>query len=246
MSINLIGEFDWRPNLSVSAEIALMRAGRTQQRDLWMPGTRDFDAVASAEPKDRVVPCPTFGHFVGTILSQGPSSITRMNVFTHGRPGLIAFRGTITQGTLAANVTMLTNGGPGGAQQMISLDRHVLTLMEDPTRTFTLPGRAQSFTISDIRSRFTPNAFIYFYVCNSGSDRSLLQQFANVFRIWALGFRSRIAYCPVWTDRPPAPPSIDRGHVDLRRCGTLNPGTFYHIAPDAARAGGEIITCIPA
>jgi len=245
MPINIIGVFEWEPRLTVRDEIALIQAGSAQRSDLWMPGTRDFDAVASVDRKDKVFECPTFGHFVATILLQGPKSITRMNVFTHGNPGLIAFGGKITQGSLAADVTMNVNGGPIRAAGMISLDKHVLTLMEEPGRTFTVPGNPKSFTVADIRSRFTSNAFIYFYVCKSGSDRALLQHFANVFRIWALGFKSRVAYCPVWTDQPPAPPTIDRAHIDLRRCGNLKPKTFYGIAPDAAKIAHEIITCIP-
>ncbi|MCI0529184.1 MAG: hypothetical protein L0Y56_17245 [Nitrospira sp.] len=57
----------------------------------WHPGTDTWQAVYGSNS----IVTGSFGQFLGIIEKQKPESIHRINVFSHGSRGLIAFSGRI-------------------------------------------------------------------------------------------------------------------------------------------------------
>jgi len=61
-----------------------------------------------------------------------------------------------------------------------------------------------------LQDRFTSNAQIVLFLCNSGSDPELLQAVADAFHVIVRGFSQQVWVCPEW-DKVPGLPRINRG-----------------------------------
>jgi len=215
--INVIGSFDWDPPLKNSQqEVQLMIENK------WEPGSKDFEAVAG-----KSILCKSFLQFLGVILNQKPKSVGRINVFTHGNSDLIAFKGRLVPRTTMTDVMLELSQG----LDLKALDMQALDLINDTNRWFQVERNPTKYTITDIRSRFTDNAIIFFYSCHSGLDSQFLQAIANTFQIMVDGFKPAIAYCPKYSGNPPL---IDRKHIGIKDCSVYQTTNFYELAPYAA------------
>jgi len=224
--LNITGTFKWTPNLSLTQEIAQLVKGQ------WDPGTEDFAKVAGNS-----VACQTFRDMLGTILTQPPGTVDRVNVFTHANPGVIAFAGDIVPRTTMVDVIMTVNSSPG----LLSLDALALANLNTPGMFFQIGTNPRKYTLADVRARFTGNALIVFYACRSGGDPKLLQGTADTLGVMVDGFRVPVAYCPSYTQTPP---TIDRKHIGLQACNVFQTDNFYTLLPTAV-SRQWLISCSP-
>jgi hypothetical protein len=214
--INIIGDFNWSPRLSLAQEVAQLQKGGNN----WAPATADFQAVAG-----NAMLASDFGEFLGAILVQRPHSIRRINVFTHAdnHPPEIAFGGDIRMTPTRADVMLNVNAG----SNLISLDDQALNFLNTPGSNFSLVKQPlKKFTLKDVRERFTDDASIFFLACHTGSDPAFLQRVADTFRVTAVGFTPAIVYCPRFTTQPP---TIDRRHIGLSSCARGDTANFHRL-----------------
>jgi hypothetical protein len=222
--LNLVSDFRWDPPQSLTSEIALMR-----KKGLWEPTTPDFRAVAGASS----VLCSSFLEALGAILKRGKGSVDRLNIFTHGNPDLIAFKGRVQPGAFSSDVWF---DRPAG--DMTNMSRVSLATLRDPLKYFVVKGLVGHQTLADVRARFTAHAVIFIYSCKAGTDGGFLQDIANTFRVMVVnGFTVRIAYCPRFTDR-----TIDRKHFGVADtaypCASPSVSDNYLWLPPYAAARG--------
>lgn len=185
----MAGDFSWNPSITAAEEIAELSGGR------WSPSKDDFAAV----PGGSVPVAPSFGHFLGAILSAADGSIGRVNVFTHGDRSLIAFSGHIEKRSVSrADVFLDTNVPP---DNLTAMDPVAMNNLNQPGVTFQAPQPIRGkkdFTVSDVRKKFAPGSIMVFYACHSSQDPAFLKASAQFFQIRVFGFNDFIAY------RPPA------------------------------------------
>jgi len=233
LEINVVGTFDFVPPLSLRDETALLmrQANQTSAlgRDLWVPGTKDFAAVA----KDAVV-CTSFGDVLATLLTKPEGSVGRLDIFTHGEGDRISFKGHRVANP--AQVDVFFDDFNTGASLGI-LDQDALDDLNAAGRWFQVNKRPQKFTLDDVRKRFTStNPLVVIYACKSGTDPRFIQNLSDTLDVMVDGFSRRIAYCPKF-NLPPLAPSIDRRSVGVQDCQTFMTNNFYELLPFAANRG---------
>lgn len=175
--LNLVADFP-NPWSSTAAEIEAIK------KNAWTPSSDDFAALVS-----RSYTVKHFHQLIGLVVRQQKASVERVNIFTHSNPDLIAFSGTITPRSTFADVSLNTRSA-------LSLDQ----LEKITSLTWFKVGKSKrTYTMQDVRARFTKNALVVFYSCKSAMDARLLQEFANKFHVTAMGFKEKICYCPTHT-----------------------------------------------
>jgi hypothetical protein len=207
--LNLIGKFEnpWKNNPTEEAK--LIEAYK------WSPATDSWEAVFGASTTTTI---DSLSRFLGAIKQQQPQTIERINLFSHGNPGLIAFAGRIDAKT--ADVTLFTE--------------KALDLRIADTDPIPIGGGQEQNTMGiearNLQDRFTKDAQIILYLCHSGTDPELLQAIADAFHVVVRGFSQQVWVCPDW-DKLPGPPKIDRGFTSIDRCKIKQRG-FAHLVPD--------------
>lgn len=181
----------------------------------WAPGSDTFRAVVGGNTTQ----VSSLSSFLGAIERQKPQTIDRINVFSHGNPGVLPFSGTIDK-----------NGGvmlnTGSALDLRIRDTEPIPI--GPGRVQETPGGIAQ----RLRNRFTATGQIVLFLCNSGADFEVLQAVADAFGVKVSGFGGSVYYCPVIG--PGASPSIDRGFTSLDKCATKSRG-FQHLVPTNTR-----------
>ncbi len=236
LEINVVGNFDFLPPLSLRDETALLvkQAAQTTAlgQDLWAPGTKDFVAVAG-----NAVVCSSFGDVLATILTKSEGSIGRLNIFTHGESWRISFKGHMVTNPAAVDVFFEDSGS--GASLGI-LDQDCLDQLNKPGQWYQVPKNPKKFTLDDVRKRFTStNPLVVIYACKSGTDPALVQNLSDTLDVMVDGFKRRIAYCPHF-DLPPSTPRIDRKWIGIQDCKTFMTTNYYEVLPFAAGRGMDI------
>lgn len=219
--INVVSEFRWDPKQSASGEINLMK------KKVWEPTTVDFLANAPGS-----YTCTSFLQMLGVIAVQQVGTVDRLNIFSHGNPDQIAFKGRVQPGAYSSTVYFESVAG-----EVSHLDTASLAVLRDPTRYYVVG--AKRFTFADIKKRFTSKAVIFIYSCRSGAVGSFVQDIADTFKVMVVnGFTKKIGYCPQYTGT-----LIDRKHMTLadvaNPCYTSPSRTtsYYTLAPYAATRG---------
>lgn len=201
----------------------------------WAPAHRDFMAVATSGTtgsSKAIYEVSTFLSMVSSILFVDPSkpnssafrpvqSLKRINVLSHGNPGLIAMSGTVdTNG----KVMLATGGGTTGLDG--PLDIAAAQAAADPTMQLA-NGKplAQS-----LRDRLAPDAEIFLYACHTGQGPAILlmQELKALFKVKIRGFSQSIAYCPVID----ATHILDRTRTAVGNCDAGAQSGFRHLTPD--------------
>jgi hypothetical protein len=217
--LNITGTFDWKPPITVDEEIELINKG------IWMPGSKDFDAVVGGN----TVPCTGFDQVLGAILSQAKNSIDKINIFTHSNPTQIVFSGDLIQNQTLTDVTWTRyNQVPG----LLSLDDFALAALNAPNQLFTVGKSTAHFTLEDVRERFTEDAIIFLFCCHSGTNPAFLQRVADTLRAQVFGFSAAMAYCPRFTPadhKTKTSATIDRKHIGINSCATFQDTDFNKI-----------------
>jgi hypothetical protein len=186
--INLAGQFEWKPSVPDDELIAMASA------DHWDPGTDDFVAV----PGGDVFVTPTFGNMLGAILKQPEGSISRLNLFTHANPEVIAFSGRLEKRDndhpdIFLKVNRVNDN-------LTAMDEAGMNNLNEPGVFFTLDGK--NITVEQIRRRFAADAMIVLYACHSGLLRKFIKSIATFFRVKVVGFSGKVWYHPPTQDRP--------------------------------------------
>jgi hypothetical protein len=214
--LNLVGAFEnpWKNDPTKEAKI-IEDFKNEKSAIKWHPAADSWAAVFGGN----ITTTASLSQFLGIIKKQQPHSIERINLFSHGNRGLIAFAGYIIPQT--GDVFLNTN---------TALD---LRLAE--TEPIPKGGGREEESMGTIarqlQDRFTEDAQIVFYLCNSGNDPELLQVVADAFRVVVKGFSQEVWVCPEWDIVPGQPPKINRGFTSLDRCRTKQRG-FAHLKPN--------------
>lgn len=195
LELNVMGQYEnpWKGKLAL--EVEHIDAGT------WAPATDSFSAMYGRSSANVT---ETLSKFVGFIQSQKRDSIDRINLFSHGMQGLISFSGSIDRTT--GRVTLDVDTG---------LDLTFGDMAAAPTGDATKSEDARK-TSPEMANRFRKGACIVFYLCHSGSDRTLLQLIANRFQVVAKGFSQEIMYCPEISRSPVL--RINRTFTSLEIC----------------------------
>lgn len=154
---------------------------------LWHPSSDDFIAILGGTKA--AIQVESFSTFLGIIQRQPANSIARINLFSHGNDGLIAFSGRIVEVVAGGktDVRVLLNRAPSG------LDENLLTSVEPVPGADGKLVDSLGQTARKLRNRFAKGAEICFFLCSSGSLRSpILQQIADAFQVTARGFPDEV------------------------------------------------------
>jgi hypothetical protein len=192
--ISITGDFSFAPVITIVQEVQMV------QNQTWAPSTVDFAGVVARTGAPSIV-AADFGAVLNAIVSSPKQSIQRINIFTHSNPGYIAFGGSIDSSAQLSPIVSLNTNTP--QLFLIALDASTLSYLRNGG-TFGPASNPQKFSLGDVKDRFIKPAQIVFYACHSGTDAILLQDIATTFGVIAKGFTSPIAYCPGFTQNPPA------------------------------------------
>jgi hypothetical protein len=216
--LNILGSFEnpWKNDPMEESKIISEKS--------WHPGTDTWEAVMG---RANFITVKGLGQFLGAVKQQRPRTIERINLFSHGKFGLLAFSGKI----VPKNVLL---------DQKNALDLEIANLR--PTETSEETTESMGTVARCLQDRFTrakwegKDAEIVLYLCNSGSDPELLQVIANTFHVVARGFSHEIWCCVEW-NLGPGPRRIDRGFTsdgltsDSDKCKNKRRG-FAQLKPD--------------
>lgn len=202
----------------------------------WAPSTRDFLAVAKVDtpdPAKAIFEVGTFLEMVSAVLFVRPAqpdkspfrprqSIKRLNIITHGNPGLIAMGGTVDKG----GTVMLHTRGPDADELSGPID---ITAVQAATNPLLLLANGSGLTQS-LRDRFAPDAEVFLYACHSGMGGSLplIQDLNGLLKVKIKGFKKEIAYCPSIN----ATQILDRSFTAVGDCNSGSTRGFKHLVPD--------------
>jgi hypothetical protein len=182
--LNLVARYPKPKSWTAAKEKELIKNGT------WFPHTLDFLAVAG---KGSIEIASQWDFLLKIIKAK--DKIGRLNFVSHGVNGLIATSGTVEED--GTNVSMDT----GWTQVQLAggtaiADPYAETWgSEGENSSATVTVGDTSFSLDDVRKKFTKSAVLWLYVCHGGADPMLLQNLANTFQIKATGFLKIIVFC---------------------------------------------------
>jgi hypothetical protein len=191
--LNLVGSFPRPSTWNDAKELKQIQAGK------WFPSTPDFLAVAGSGS----IEVKSVWDFLLKIV-KAKSTITRLNFFSHGTTGLVAFEGEVLDD--GSNVLLAKTGTDGKWTQIISSKPGAIvdpyakngpddlwgTFGEDSSKKVTVGGT--SLSLDDVRAKFGSGAVIWLYLCHGAADPNLFQEIANTFQVTVKGFKDEIEY----------------------------------------------------
>lgn len=157
------------PWTSEADEVQAMRASS------WEPSDSAFAAVTSVHSTN-FAKISTLGEFLGAVINtfsgtpRPKGSVGRINLLTHGNPGLIGFNGTVV-------VHRDASGGPTGVDVFFApltpvglsypqFDKDALDWLDDPAH-----GRSAR---EDFRDALAADAQLFVYACHGGAGQGQL------------------------------------------------------------------------
>jgi hypothetical protein len=158
----------------------------------WYPDREDMTRVARAGFKRRAeVSIVQSVSSLFALITRSRTAVDRLNVFSHGAPGLVSLRGTVEPpGQVHSGRVVMPTGPDDG----FSIAR-MPTLINRPE-------------VDAVRKRFARKASVYLYVCDSGSragqspagqSPELLGHIARLFQARAVGLATVMGY---YVDNP--------------------------------------------
>ncbi len=188
----------------------------------WSPSVDDLEAVVGSQPKLFIVKC--LEEFLGAILSVQNNTIARINVFSHGMPGLMGLEGTIDSSS--GDVTF--KGNSDGCIASV--------------RPKDIWNIEKNKIVKELRQKFTSDAEMVLYLCNSGMDKDLGKALSKTFQVTCKGFRNPIFYCADLSQKPPVRGwtkyisglGVSQKQKPLKKCSDdkdFKRG-FAHLSPD--------------
>lgn len=193
IELNLVASYPnpWQGN--PAKEKALAAAGT------WFPHTADFKGVAGAGSTE----IPSAWALVLQIF-KATQSIKRLNFFSHGKAGVISFKGTVdpagTDVTFAGDFDAAFGqifGQPKAIVDPYAKDQQQNDVWGNfgqfSSKKITIDST--SLSLDDVRAKFTSDAVIWLYLCHGASDPLLQQQVANAFQVTVKGFNGTMVFC---------------------------------------------------
>jgi hypothetical protein len=188
VEVNLVGKFPRPSSWTDAKEKSLIAAGS------WFPHTADFKGVAGTQS----IEVADAWDFLLKII-EAKSSIRRLNFFSHAKTGLVAMEGTIAED--GSSVSLAPSGANAKWTQIFSTKAIV-----DPyggtwgssgedSGSIQVKVGTKSFSLDDVRRKFTKEAVIWLYLCNGATDPMLHQNIANTFQTTVKAFTPEIVYC---------------------------------------------------
>ena len=202
----------------------------------WAPSRRDFMAVAAIDtpqPARAIFEVSSWLEMLSAILFLEPlrpdssafraaQSVKRVNIISHGNPGLIAMRGTVdTQGNV------LLNTRAQGADLLSGpIDVDAVQAASNPSLQL---ANGKPLALS-LRDRFSPDGEIQLLACHTGMAGSILlmAELKKLFKVKIRAFSDVIAYCPQLNDTQ----ILDRSFTAVRSCDGGSQKGFHHLMPD--------------
>jgi hypothetical protein len=155
----------------------------------WFPHTLDFLAVAGKGSKAITSP---EDFLLKIIEANGP--VGRLNFFSHGVTGKIATSGEVDpSGTSCSLDTGWTS--IIGAKRIADPYAKNWGDNGEKSGSVTIPVGAKTFSLNEVRAKFTQNAELWLFVCHGGVDPMLLQNVSNTFQVKVKSFSQIIVYC---------------------------------------------------
>jgi hypothetical protein len=189
--LSLIASYDMPWDGNLKAEI------KAAQDKRWHPGSVSFETVANtpnvgSKKRTEVVTVDSVMSMLGAILDSDAKgdtrrkddSITRVNIFAHGNPGLIGLSGRLDGDTIMMNPhDSDEKGRPIGA---LAFDAMVWLNEDDEGRLIR----------DTVRRKFTAGAEILLFLCNGGLGRgvTLAMDLSQCFNVRVLGYAEPIGY----------------------------------------------------
>lgn len=181
--LNLVGSYTKPKDWTAAKEKELIG------KDTWFPHTEDFLAVAGRGSKEITSP----EDFLLKIV-EARGQVSRLNYFSHGVTGKIATSGEVDPTGKSCSLDT-------GWTQVIGAKR-----IADPyAKTWGDNGEnsgsvkitvgTRSFSLDDVRAKFTSDAELWLYICHGGADPMLLQNIANTFQVRVKAFSKIVVYC---------------------------------------------------
>jgi hypothetical protein len=187
-------------------------------------------------------------------------------------PSSVDFQQTATKSGDAAGATTLDEmlkaieAKPAGSVSLLGLIGHAAGGTGGNPRTFGLSGQitvnpanvlltakgfvnattlaASQARITSLRNRFTSDAHIVFYACNTGLDATLLDAISKAFGVCADGFSDEVLWCFKWTT--PRRVINSRGRVYYDKNGMYAAGLVDcdGFSADATNLTPDLTSCV--
>jgi len=183
VELNLVANYPKPASWTLAKEKELIGA------NTWFPHSLDFQAVAGKG--SQVISSPE--DFLLKII-QTKGSINRLNFFSHGVTGKIAMSGTMDPN---GQFVTLDTGWTGviGAKRIADPYAKTWGDSGEDSGSVKIQVGGTSFSLDDVRAKFTSTAEIWLYICHGGTDPMLLQNISNTFQATVKGFTKIIVYC---------------------------------------------------
>lgn len=181
--VNLVGSYPKPDTWTAAKEKELIG------KDTWFPHTLDFLEVAGKGSKEITSP----EHFLLAIIETS-GQINRLNYFSHGVTGKIATSGKVDPAGTSCSLD--TGWEPLSGPRYIA---HPYSKIwgggGEDSGSVSISVGSRSFTLDDVRKKFTDDAELWLFICHGGVDTMLLQNIANTFRVRVKAFSKIIVYC---------------------------------------------------
>lgn len=169
--VTILAFYDWQPPIDGKTEVDYLLSGK------WHPSYDDYVEITGITVKNSPA---DFIAFMGMIVEYRPKSIKRLNFFTHANKTVIGMIGHVVPGNV-----IFTN----------AIDDATISSYATPGMSFTVGKR--TFTLDDVRARFTDDAIFVLYGCDIASDPStLLTALRDLLTVSVIGFKAENVYCP--------------------------------------------------
>jgi hypothetical protein len=239
VELTIVARYD-DPWPNEHSEVVAMRNGA------WEPSSKTFREMVNVH-KLTFFDCEDLDTFMGAILKQADGSVARINVISHGGPGLVSLGGEIELDSKKTAVTAVYLGVIGqkerNAPGSASINSPKTTA--DWLSYRRLDGSVMDWLTMDpagvqyrdaIRKKLRPDAEIVLYACHAGLGPSmlLLTDIAITLRVTARGFNDEIRFDTTFEPAVSTPGKRDK--VLNRRATHYQSGPvkdgFKHLTPD--------------
>jgi hypothetical protein len=169
--VTILAFYDWQPPITEEQEVKYFLDGK------WHPSYQDYVEITGMTVKNSP---GDFIALMGMIAEYKPTSIKRLNFWTHSNRTVIGIIGHIVPGNVifrnAVDDVAISNYAANGL-------------------SFTVGP--QSFTLDDVRKRFAEDAIFVLYGCDVAFDPTgLLTALKDLLQVSVIGFKTENVYCP--------------------------------------------------
>jgi hypothetical protein len=169
--VTILASFVWSPPISATTETDYFLNHK------WHPSFADYVEITGLTPTSAPA---DFIALMGAITEFKPRSIKRLNFFTHSNKKVIGISGTIDD----TDVTFTKD-----------IDEAQIASYAASGLSFSVGS--QTFSLDDVRGRFTDDAIFVLYGCDIAFDpTTLLTALKDLLKVSVVGFKDKNAYCP--------------------------------------------------